>query len=116
MQRLISASSCLNNWKIIPLSSLQFFKVIFLSTLIIVLINFLKIYLKFNLILVCQVVCSNCSDNRAPLEYLRNKSVRVCEECFQKLQTGKIHEYLLNLSCDVGKREGWLVKLSIKDL
>lgn len=34
-----------------------------------------------------RVVCSNCSDNRAPLEYLRNKSVRVCEECFQKLQT-----------------------------
>ena len=35
-----------------------------------------------------QVVCSNCSDNRAPLEYLRNKSMRVCDECFQKLQTG----------------------------
>nr|XP_022299386.1 activating transcription factor 7-interacting protein 1-like isoform X2 [Crassostrea virginica] len=34
-----------------------------------------------------RVVCSNCSDNRAPLEYLRNKSMRVCDECFQKLQT-----------------------------
>ncbi|XP_048739942.2 FYVE, RhoGEF and PH domain-containing protein 6-like isoform X3 [Ostrea edulis] len=33
-----------------------------------------------------RVVCSSCSDNRAPLEYLRNKSVRVCNECFQKLK------------------------------
>ncbi|XP_062613414.1 uncharacterized protein LOC134275178 [Saccostrea cucullata] len=33
-----------------------------------------------------RVVCSNCSDNKAPLEYLRNKPVRVCDECFEKLR------------------------------
>ena len=37
-----------------------------------------------------QVVCSSCSDNKAPLEYLRNKPARVCNECFQKLHTGTI--------------------------
>lgn len=34
-----------------------------------------------------RVVCSSCSDNKAPLEYLRNKPARVCNECFQKLHT-----------------------------
>ncbi|KAJ8301827.1 hypothetical protein KUTeg_020814 [Tegillarca granosa] len=32
-----------------------------------------------------RVVCANCSDNRAPLEYLRNKPARVCDDCFEKL-------------------------------
>lgn len=34
-----------------------------------------------------RVICSSCSDNKAPLEYLRNKPARVCNECFQKLVT-----------------------------
>ncbi|XP_052071932.1 FYVE, RhoGEF and PH domain-containing protein 6-like isoform X3 [Mytilus californianus] len=34
-----------------------------------------------------RVICSTCSDNRAPLEYLRNKPARVCNECFIKLKT-----------------------------
>ncbi|XP_063407812.1 FYVE, RhoGEF and PH domain-containing protein 6-like isoform X3 [Mytilus trossulus] len=34
-----------------------------------------------------RVICSTCSDNRAPLEYLRNKPARVCNECFHTLKT-----------------------------
>ena len=32
-----------------------------------------------------QVVCGNCSDNKAKLRYLKYKEGRVCDECFRKL-------------------------------
>lgn len=32
-----------------------------------------------------KVVCSNCSANRAPLQYLKFQSARVCDGCFSKL-------------------------------
>lgn len=36
-----------------------------------------------------QVVCGLCSDCKAPLRYLMYKPARVCQECFDKLSTGK---------------------------
>lgn len=33
-----------------------------------------------------KVVCDHCSANRAPLQYKRNQSVRVCDRCFEVLQ------------------------------
>ena len=32
-----------------------------------------------------KVVCSACSQNKAPLPYLKNRTARVCDECFDKL-------------------------------
>ncbi|CAH1266522.1 FGD6 [Branchiostoma lanceolatum] len=32
-----------------------------------------------------KVVCGTCSANRAPLQYLDYKAVRVCEECYERL-------------------------------
>ncbi|XP_054153190.1 FYVE, RhoGEF and PH domain-containing protein 6-like [Oppia nitens] len=34
-----------------------------------------------------RVVCSGCSENRAPLPYMKNQNARVCDECFQILRT-----------------------------
>lgn len=33
-----------------------------------------------------RIICSQCSDNRAPLRYLQNKPARVCDQCFDTLQ------------------------------
>ncbi|KAK7079185.1 FYVE, RhoGEF and PH domain-containing protein 5 [Halocaridina rubra] len=33
-----------------------------------------------------KVVCDHCSANRAPLQYKRNQSMRVCDRCFEVLQ------------------------------
>ncbi|XP_046357623.2 FYVE, RhoGEF and PH domain-containing protein 6-like isoform X4 [Haliotis rufescens] len=33
-----------------------------------------------------RVVCGYCSDNKAPLRYLKYKSSRVCDDCFEKLE------------------------------
>ncbi|XP_071084148.1 FYVE, RhoGEF and PH domain-containing protein 6-like isoform X2 [Haliotis cracherodii] len=33
-----------------------------------------------------RVVCGYCSDNKAPLRYLKYKSARVCDDCFEKLE------------------------------
>lgn len=35
-----------------------------------------------------QVVCGPCSGNQAPLQYLKNDSARVCDECYQYLLEG----------------------------
>ena len=37
-----------------------------------------------------QVVCSNCSANKAPLRYLEFDSARVCDTCFDILEKGKL--------------------------
>uniref|UniRef100_T1J575 FYVE, RhoGEF and PH domain-containing protein 6 n=1 Tax=Strigamia maritima TaxID=126957 RepID=T1J575_STRMM len=36
-----------------------------------------------------KVICASCSANRAPLQYLKYQSVRVCFECFLSLTDGK---------------------------
>ena len=36
-----------------------------------------------------QVICSNCSGNKAPLRYLEFDSARVCDLCFEALKKGK---------------------------
>ncbi|CAG2181762.1 unnamed protein product, partial [Oppiella nova] len=33
-----------------------------------------------------KVVCSACSQNKAPLPYLKNQTARVCDECFDRLR------------------------------
>ncbi|XP_064632195.1 titin-like isoform X2 [Lineus longissimus] len=33
-----------------------------------------------------RVICGACSDYKAPLIYLKSKSVRVCRECFEKIE------------------------------
>lgn len=35
-----------------------------------------------------QVVCANCSDNKAPLQYMRFRPDRVCDDCYQYLLKG----------------------------
>ncbi|XP_046583050.1 LOW QUALITY PROTEIN: FYVE, RhoGEF and PH domain-containing protein 1-like, partial [Haliotis rubra] len=35
-----------------------------------------------------RVVCGYCSDNKAPLRYLKYKPARVCDDCFEKLEKG----------------------------
>lgn len=37
-----------------------------------------------------KVVCSACSQNKAPLHYLKNRTARVCDQCFDKL-TENLH-------------------------
>ena len=32
------------------------------------------------------MVCDHCSANRAPLQYKKNQSLRVCDTCFEILQ------------------------------
>ncbi|ESO90485.1 hypothetical protein LOTGIDRAFT_123253, partial [Lottia gigantea] len=34
-----------------------------------------------------RVVCGNCSENKAPLRYLKYKSARVCSECYVKIES-----------------------------
>lgn len=41
-----------------------------------------------------KVICSACSSNRAPLVYLKFKSARVCDNCFDLLKAN-IHHYQL---------------------
>ena len=36
-----------------------------------------------------QVVCSNCSANKAPLRYLEFDSARVCDTCYDILEKGE---------------------------
>ncbi|XP_045165344.2 protein piccolo-like isoform X2 [Mercenaria mercenaria] len=38
------------------------------------------------------VVCGNCSDCKAPLRYLKYKSVRVCDKCFKTLEAAAENE------------------------
>ncbi|CAL1531331.1 unnamed protein product [Lymnaea stagnalis] len=33
-----------------------------------------------------RIICSQCSDNKAPLRYLQNKPARVCDQCFETLK------------------------------
>ena len=40
-----------------------------------------------------QVVCSNCSANKAPLRYLEFDSARVCDTCCDILEKGKQTNY-----------------------
>ena len=40
-----------------------------------------------------QVVCSNCSANKAPLRYLEFDSGRVCDTCYDILEKGKQTNY-----------------------
>ena len=35
-----------------------------------------------------QVICSNCSSNKAPLRYLEFDSARVCDTCYDILEKG----------------------------
>ncbi|XP_059169715.1 FYVE, RhoGEF and PH domain-containing protein 6-like isoform X2 [Physella acuta] len=32
-----------------------------------------------------RIICSHCSDNKAPLQYLNNKPARVCDHCYTQL-------------------------------
>ena len=36
------------------------------------------------------VVCSHCSDNKAPLRYKQFQPVRVCDSCYLSLEKGKL--------------------------
>ena len=36
-----------------------------------------------------QVVCTFCSDYKAPLRYLEYKAARVCMDCYDVLEKGK---------------------------
>lgn len=40
-----------------------------------------------------KVVCDHCSANRAPLQYKKNQSLRVCDTCFEVLQAEFEHRY-----------------------
>ena len=35
------------------------------------------------------MVCSLCSDNKAPLRYMKYQPARVCDDCFDKLKKGQ---------------------------
>ncbi|XP_070193286.1 uncharacterized protein [Littorina saxatilis] len=41
-----------------------------------------------------RIICGNCSENKAPLRYLKYKPARVCDECFHKLreELDKLHD------------------------
>nr|KAI8733020.1 FYVE; RhoGEF and PH domain-containing protein 6-like isoform X3 [Biomphalaria glabrata] len=53
-----------------------------------------------------RIVCSQCSDNKAPLRYLKDKPARVCDKCFDTLKEAlekeieqrKVHSTRLSLS------------------
>lgn len=40
-----------------------------------------------------KVVCDHCSANRAPLQYKKNQTARVCDTCFEILQKDFEHRY-----------------------
>ncbi|KAH9487650.1 FYVE, RhoGEF and PH domain-containing protein 6 [Bulinus truncatus] len=39
-----------------------------------------------------RIVCSQCSDNKAPLRYLKDKPARVCDKCFDTLKAALVKE------------------------
>ncbi|CAG5115277.1 unnamed protein product, partial [Candidula unifasciata] len=56
-----------------------------------------------------RVVCSNCSDNKAPLRYLKFEPARVCDHCFEKLKaedsSTSVSEGVTDDSADVAEEE-----------
>jgi FYVE, RhoGEF and PH domain containing 5/6 len=54
-----------------------------------------------------KVVCGACSANKAPLPYLKNRSVRVCDECYEKLfkQLQQLENYVLEHATSSGEIE-----------
>ncbi|XP_013395110.1 uncharacterized protein LOC106162376 [Lingula anatina] len=67
-----------------------------------------------------KIVCSNCSDNKAPLSYMDNKSARVCDVCFGRLEKefGEVSKYIPPQS-GAAEQDGQLAihpsKVSIKE-
>ena len=47
-----------------------------------------RFYPSCNVLDCFQIICGNCSENKAPLRYLMYKPARVCDECFEKLARG----------------------------
>ncbi len=45
-----------------------------------------------------QVVCSTCSANKAPLKYRNLSTARVCDTCYDIIESGKQRKFLILLS------------------
>ncbi len=45
-----------------------------------------------------QVVCSTCSANKAPLKYRNLSTARVCDTCYDIIESGKQRKFLIMLS------------------